>query len=186
MALLGGHEHTVAAIVGVEHDRVERARILPEHVADVIVHHADARIVHRLDGQVVLRVGVPGDDFRHELRDDDLGVITQVLERGSEREAQPKPADEHANARQLPERRTRDLGKPILGEVAAGGHELHAIGANEVRAVVPIQRDQRPVRRPRLAKSLERLHRLSGSTRAPSDATQRGVNGRVSVVDIPW
>src|SRR5436305_1555669 len=43
----------------------------------------------------------------------------------------------------------------------AGRHELHAIGTNEIRAVVPIQRDQRPIRGPRLPKPLERLHHLT-------------------------
>ena len=64
--------------------------------------------------------------------------------------------------RGLPERSARDFGEPILGEVSAGGHELDAIGANEICAVVPIQRDHRPIRGPRLAEPLETLHRASG------------------------
>jgi len=123
------------------------------------MHYVDSRVVHRLDRQAISRVGVPFNHFGHEFRHHDLGVIAQLPERGSEGEPQPQPADEHSYLRCFPERSTGDFREPILGEVSAGGHELHAIGADEVCAVVTIQRDLRPIRRPCVAEPLERLHR---------------------------
>ena len=77
------------------------------------------RVAHRLGGQVVRGVGVPRDDLGHELRDHDVGVVPQLLQGGAEREAKPQPPDKHARSRRLPERRTGDLGEPVLGAMTA-------------------------------------------------------------------
>src|SRR6185312_8024139 len=73
-------------------------------------------------------------------------------------EPEPKTANQRPRSRYLPNRSARHFGEAILGEMPAGGHQLDTVGAEEIRAVVPIERDDRPVRRPRLPEPFERLH----------------------------
>ena len=61
------------------------------------------------------------------------------------------------------ERRAHELAQLLLRLMASRGHQLHAIGADEERAVVPIERQYGAIRRARLAESFVGLHCVRSS-----------------------
>ena len=113
------HDHAVGTVVGVEHDRIELAGMIAQHVHDIVVHHADPRILERLHRNPILGIRIPLDDLGQELRHHHFGVAGQLLERRTQREAKPETTDQHARLRRVLEAHAGDFGQPILGQMSA-------------------------------------------------------------------
>jgi hypothetical protein len=94
-----------------------------------------------------------------ELDHHHAGVGPQGFEGGAQGEGEAEASDEDAGARRLAQRLADELGEALLGVVSAGGHELHAGGADVVVAVVAVEGEHGAVGRRGLVEPLELLHR---------------------------
>ena len=82
----------------------------------------------------------------------------QLTKRRAERETKPKSAYQHTGHGALANQATGDIRQPVLGQMPASGHQLYAVGADEIRAVMTKELQHRPIRRSSAAEAFERLH----------------------------
>jgi hypothetical protein len=152
-----GRRERIRAVVDVEHYRVEQARAVLEHAGDVDKADVDPGVRQSLTPQREARVFVPRDDLRKELGDNHPGIGPKAPQRGPEREAEAEATDEDLSAGGVPSGKACQLSEPLLRRVAARGHQLDSIDANDVVAVVLMEREDAAVRRHRLPESIEFL-----------------------------
>ena len=136
----------------------EGGRRLVEMHPDGRMTQVHARIAQCVAGQPILRVSVPRDDLRHDLRDHHPGIRRERSERRLQREAESQSTDQHPRCRLVPKRSAHELSQRVLRIVPPRGHEIRAVHTNAIGTIMPIQREDGAVRRSRGFKAFELLH----------------------------
>ncbi len=114
----------MGTVVDVGDDRIVGTRVISQQIGDVPDHDRHARIDERGLGERGEESAVPLDHLRDQFGDDHLGVFADVVERGSERETHPEPADQHARGWLSTELLARQMSELLLRRGRAAVHQL--------------------------------------------------------------
>ena len=139
--VVGSHGQTGGAVIDVEEDGVESARVLSNHFGDVLLEDFHPRVRHGAGSERVKRISIPGDDGSQDFGHLDCRIGGEDGKRRPKGKAEAQASDQHAGTCSRFQVGAGQARERFLRGVLTSGHERGAIHANGVAAIVFVERD---------------------------------------------